>query len=492
MEINQLSLRQIFKLKSIFQIFNCLVLVSLALVQVIRYKSATQVDFEVSGLAHQQKALASKSTFLLEQALRAQVPEEKEKLMRDLAATNISFEKNHKILTGSEPFLDGRVYEVPSDMQKAFYGDNGVHTFSIELIAKIKALIASKASAADIDWLTSKEVSASPLHFESLINQLESSSEARQSRFLILTGFFCFVLAGFAVSINLLLARWAFRNASSRIHELEQKCRNLEIGTSSVSDREGLVQIGQITGGLIHELKNPLAVVTNMAEFSLFKLKSGPLETEKVQETLSSILKMSLRINETLNAFRAMTQSVSRNPLESVKVKKIFDDSAAMTKDEVLNKEIQIEFIAPPSDLAASCRPADIHQVIKILIQNSVEALANRASGAWIRVEAADVGGQVQFSVTDSGEGIPVSHKDHIFKPFFTTKGAAASSPHNPTAGGFGLGLNLAERVLKSQNGKIWLDENHSNTRFVFSVAKADAKSLTAGDRTATNLKAVA
>jgi len=489
MEINQLSLRQLFKYKSIFQIFNSLMLVSLALVQVSRYKSAIQIDFEIAGLAHQQKALVSKTTFLVEQIARSQNPDEKERLTRELAVANTSFEKNHKVLTGAEPFLDGKVYEVPSDLQKAFFGDNGIHSISSDLALKIKALTSGKATPADLEWLTSKEVSATPVHFESLIAQLEASSEARQSRFLILTGFFSFVLAGFAVTVNLLMARWAFRTASARIHELEQKCQNLEIGTASVHDREGLVQIGQVTGGLIHELKNPLAVVTNMAEFTLFKLKSGPIEIEKLRETMSSILKMSMRINETLNAFRAMTQSVSRNPLEPVKVKKIFDDSYAMLKEEVKSKGIQLEYLPPSSDLAANCRPADIHQVLKILIQNSSEAIANRSS-AWIRVESAEVAGQIQFSVTDSGEGIPVSHKDHIFKPFFTTKGTAASSSNSPSAGGFGLGLNLAERILKSQNGKIWLDENHSNTRFVFSVAKAEAASAT--QLIGSNLKAVA
>lgn len=491
MEINQLSLRQIFKLKSLFQIFNSLMLVSLALVQVIRYKSAIQVDFEISGVAHHQKALVSKETFLIEQIVKNQFPEEREKLVRDLALTNSSFEKNHKLLTGTQAFLNGKTYEVPSDMQKAFYGNEGIHSFTNELLTKTNLLISGKASQADIEWLTSREVSASSVRFESLINQLEASSEARQNRFLLVTALFCFVLAGFAVSINILLAKWAFRNASSRIHELEQKCENLELDTSSIHDREGLAQIGQITGGLIHELKNPLAVVTNTAEFTLFKLKSGPIESEKMQETMNGILKMSLRINEILNAFRSMTQNVSRNPLEPIQVKKVFDACLAMTKEEGIDKLIQIEFVEPAADLIANCRPTDIQQVLKILIQNSAEALSNRSS-AWVRIEASGVADQVQFSVTDSGEGIPVSHKEHIFKPFFTTKGSQATAANSPTAGGFGLGLNLAERVLKSQNGKIWVDENHSNTRFVFSLARAEAKATTITNNKIKHLKAVA
>ena len=71
----------------------------------------------------------------------------------------------------------------------------------------------------------------------------------------------------------------------------------------------------------------------------------------------------------------------------------------------------------------------------------------------------------MQFSVDDSGNGVPEAVRHRIFDPFFTTKGPDE---------GTGLGLTISQRVVTEVGGKIWLEESKlGGARFVVELPAA-------------------
>ena len=81
----------------------------------------------------------------------------------------------------------------------------------------------------------------------------------------------------------------------------------------------------------------------------------------------------------------------------------------------------------------------------------------------WVEIAWRKAGGQIEISVTDSGRGIPREVASNLMKPFFTTKAAGK---------GTGLGLSICTRIVEEHGGRLWLDEQCANTRFVLQLPR--------------------
>jgi signal transduction histidine kinase len=97
-----------------------------------------------------------------------------------------------------------------------------------------------------------------------------------------------------------------------------------------------------------------------------------------------------------------------------------------------------------------------MQQLLLNLVSNAVDAMPG---GGRLRIETASGDGFVTLTVADSGPGIPPALRARVFKPFFTTKGAA----------GTGLGLAVCRSIVEVHHGTIELD-SHSGAGATFVV----------------------
>ncbi|MEO6911850.1 MAG: ATP-binding protein [Edaphobacter sp.] len=95
-----------------------------------------------------------------------------------------------------------------------------------------------------------------------------------------------------------------------------------------------------------------------------------------------------------------------------------------------------------------------MNQVWGNLIDNAIDALAN---GGRVEVIAARESQSVMVLVRDDGPGIPTEIRDQIFDPFFTTK---------PLGQGTGLGLDIAKRLVRHNDGAIGFESQPGRTEF--------------------------
>ena len=110
----------------------------------------------------------------------------------------------------------------------------------------------------------------------------------------------------------------------------------------------------------------------------------------------------------------------------------------------------QIDIVYTPGEMSEMvvirANPELLHRAIENVVRN---ALRFSSTGGAIQIAAGRVdSGHLKISIGDDGPGVPESQLENIFKPFF--RGDAQN-----TAGGYGLGLAIAQRVIAAVNGKI-------------------------------------
>ncbi len=198
------------------------------------------------------------------------------------------------------------------------------------------------------------------------------------------------------------------------------------------SDR--LAAIGQVAGGIAHELRNPLNVVKTSVYFLLNARNPTP---EKKAEHLQRIERQVLLADSVITALTNFAKLPVPN-LRPVAVLQCIQDTLD-TNPLPANCLVNID-LAPdlPSVLA------DIDQVRIVfanLVRNAREAMAQ---GGRLDIRANVVGDKVQIAFADTGVGISEEHLRRIMEPLYSTK-----------ARGLGLGLAIARSILDKNKGTL-------------------------------------
>lgn len=215
--------------------------------------------------------------------------------------------------------------------------------------------------------------------------------------------------------------------------------------------------LGEMSGGIAHEINNPLAIIHGRASQLRKLADAGRLSLEEVAKSAERIEATALRISRIVKSLRAFAREADQDPLQPACIKDIVDDTIELCRERLHNVGIHLIIDPILTDLLIFCRPVQICQVLLNLISNAQDAV-EQATERWIRVSADRGIGFVELSVTDSGPGIPVPIREKILQPFFTTKEVGK---------GTGLGLSVSKGIIESHRGELILDSDCGNTRFV-------------------------
>ncbi|HID92805.1 MAG TPA: PAS domain S-box protein, partial [bacterium (Candidatus Stahlbacteria)] len=229
-------------------------------------------------------------------------------------------------------------------------------------------------------------------------------------------------------------ARTLEKKVEERTKELEQACEQLKRTQEELVRKERLAVLGQLAGGVGHELRNPLGVIKNAAYFLNMKLADAE---DKVRKHLGIIDREVLTANEIIT-----------NLLDFSRVKQ--PQRVSVDINELIKEVLAKSYIPPniktvveiPEDIPrVSVDPGQIERVFLNVITNAVQAMHE---GGELKVRGEGVDGFVSIDISDTGEGIPREVMSKIFQPLFTTK-----------AKGIGLGLTVCKSLLEANGGRI-------------------------------------
>jgi|GEM_PF-4538064 len=265
-----------------------------------------------------------------------------------------------------------------------------------------------------------------------------------------------------------------FENNSLLKKQVSNKTRDLEIALANLKKQQAvaihqakLSSLGEMSTGIAHEIKNPLAILTALIR----KLQRDEKEKEDTSDEHDNLQMSLIKMEETVQQINMIVDSLRRfghrqdvPKLVSVQVEKVIEDVMNLCKERLTTEGIR--FKCEISDNFKSKRvlghPIELVQVLVNLLNNSCDAVAG-LKDAFIEIKIEKVDHLLNFLVIDNGQGIPADLTQKVMDPFFTTKEVGK---------GTGIGLNLSKNLMKRMGGELVLKSSGSPTTFLVSVPK--------------------
>lgn len=217
-----------------------------------------------------------------------------------------------------------------------------------------------------------------------------------------------------------------------------------------------MASLGEMAGGIAHEINNPIGVISAKARQLRQHLESNlPKDHEKMLTQIRSIESYSERVSKIVLGLRQFSRNADSDPTVEISCEKILEDTLTLCESTLKKQNIQLEKKIDPQ-LILNCRPVQISQVLINLMGNAADALQNN-DNKKIFIETFIEEGHPVIRVWDNGPGIPDDIAVKVLQPFFTTK---------PTGKGTGLGLSISHSLMKQNEGHLVLDRIHSKSCF--------------------------
>lgn len=215
-----------------------------------------------------------------------------------------------------------------------------------------------------------------------------------------------------------------------------------------------LDSIGRLAGGIAHDFNNLLTAIMSYADLAITRLPEEHPAVEDLKRLLDTASHAADQVKHLLAFARRQTLSPQIIDLNQV----IRDIEPLITR--LLGKQVEMKILLDNTLKKVKADPTQIEQVILNLAINARDAMPE---GGVLTIETANVvlddayvqahpgsspGEYVRLSVSDTGIGIEPEHLEHIFEPFYTTKGER----------GTGLGLAVVYGVVKQSGGHITVE----------------------------------
>ncbi len=211
-----------------------------------------------------------------------------------------------------------------------------------------------------------------------------------------------------------------------------------------------MASIGQLAGGVAHEINNPLASMLGWAQLGQEMIEKKKAKAEE-KECLNTIKRYLQTIVHGVRRCRVVTESllkISRQMDLSetvlVDINQVIEDTFVLIQYQTRFRNIEIKKIFASDLPKLKVNLGQLQQVFSDLISNA--ALAMPKGGKLSIITSNKDGKFAEVKIIDTGCGIPGEHLDKVFDPFFTTR---------KTGQGMGLGLSVAYGIIKQHGGII-------------------------------------
>lgn len=197
-----------------------------------------------------------------------------------------------------------------------------------------------------------------------------------------------------------------------------------------------LAQIGELTAGVVHELRNPLSVISGMAELLMRK----SVENDPVHSKAGTILTEARQMEQLVSQFLSFAKPFSLKP-EACPPELIVERSVALASPVAEQFRVALECETEAGLPVIHADAPKLAQALSNILRNAVEV---SPAGKRVLFRTALSGEHLQFRVEDEGPGIHIEEGDDLFSAFYSKK-----------AGGTGLGLSIVHRIITAHGGAI-------------------------------------
>lgn len=235
--------------------------------------------------------------------------------------------------------------------------------------------------------------------------------------------------------------RWTLEHRASalkeRSAELARSYDELRAAQQEIVRKEQLAAVGELSAVIAHEVRNPLAIMTN----AVATLRRTGLGEEDRQTLLGILDEEALRLNRLVGDLLVYTRPV-RCDRQSVSAREIVDRALVLTQGKT---DLNVTLVEPTPAERIQADPMLIRQVFENIVNNAMQAMPNGgALTVSVKSHVENEVPGVEVSFLDTGEGMDTAVRDRAFDPFFTTR-----------ATGTGLGLAIVARIVNAHGGRL-------------------------------------
>ena len=213
--------------------------------------------------------------------------------------------------------------------------------------------------------------------------------------------------------------------------------KNLE--EEQIYNTEKLASLGKLTAGVVHELNQPIAVISGFADILLEKIEPG--KNHEILETIERQSQNCKRIIESILGFARYPDKTDYSSDVNISLERVLAvvENILVAEKITLKKNITAELPEVRGD------SGHLQQVFMNLIINAVAAM--RGGGVLtVSTRLNSFGNKVEILFKDTGHGIKREYRDKVFNAFFTTKKRGE---------GTGLGLSVSYGIVSKYGGNI-------------------------------------
>jgi two-component system NtrC family sensor kinase len=218
-----------------------------------------------------------------------------------------------------------------------------------------------------------------------------------------------------------------------------------------------LAQAGRLLTGVVHEIKNPLAVIQGYAQLLHDKCQDAADRAD-----LQSIIDETRRVGALVDDMLAFTRRAS-DRAEDVDLGRVVQAGIRLSRHVMRQASVAVVASLPDEPVRVRGQYGAYVQVLLNLLENARQSLAAGRSGGRgisIRFETEDAG-TPGLVVANNGPPVPAELAERIFEPFVTTK---------PPGEGTGMGLAVCREILRQFGGSIELLPGTGDTGAAFRV----------------------
>ena len=247
----------------------------------------------------------------------------------------------------------------------------------------------------------------------------------------------------------ILIGLVAFVHTTVTVRILQDAAIRLEEREAALLETYKLAALGKISADILHEVNNPVAVISEKAGWMKDLLPDAQFQPgdsrSEFEDSIASIEQQIKRIQQIVRNILGFVRRMEDH-LDQVNVINVLNQTADLLQDQARNHRIFIQRDLDPSLPVIAGDPSQLQQVFANLLHNAVDAIGENGNIYLTSNRTADF---IEIEIRDDGPGIPHDQLGRIFDAFYTTK---------PSGKGTGLGLSICHTIVKQMGGTILVD----------------------------------
>lgn len=231
--------------------------------------------------------------------------------------------------------------------------------------------------------------------------------------------------------LGLFLAQFFSRASGRQLLEAERRAQQ----------NERLAELGTLTGGLAHEIKNPLSTMQLNLQLLLEDIRPDDPLYGRFAHRISTIQREASRLREILDDFLRFAGKMELQ-LDQVELNSLLDDLVDFLTPQAQLQRVQLRLRKSDQPIHARVDHRLIKQAVLNLMLNGLQAIGDAGGELILQPSARD--GFAVIDIIDTGKGMSPEVQQRIFHAYYSLR-----------KGGTGLGLAMAKRIIDEHAGQL-------------------------------------